>query len=80
MPKKDFKIGKTVIYNNRKYSYIVVLLSGNHNINFAHNKNDINKLLKVYGRIFEKIIYFSQKNILTNQINGKIINPIFKIR
>ena len=57
-----------------------ILWYGQHNISFAHTKSDINKLLSVYKKVFPKLKKLIDENKLKQNLKGKPITNIFKVR
>ena len=57
-----------------------ILTLGSHNINFSHTKKDINKLLKVYTEVLPMIEQSIKNQTLLENIQGDILQPLFKVR
>jgi len=56
------------------------LWNGLHNMSFSHTRNDLDSLLKAYGQIFLKLRDLLDKNKLKENLKGKPIVNIFKLR
>ena len=57
-----------------------ILTLGSHNINFSHTKKDINQLLKVYTEVLPMIEQSIKNQTLLENIQGDILQPLFKVR
>lgn len=53
---------------------------GQHNMSFSHKQEDLDRLLKVYGRVFAQLKDLLDKNKLKEELKGEPITNIFKIR
>lgn len=56
------------------------LWQGQHNMSFSHTYEDIKRLLEVYDKIFAKLKMFIKTGGLKENLRGKPITQIFKIR
>ena len=57
-----------------------VITLGSHNISFSHTKKEIDNLLEVYSKVLPLIKkHIISQNLLEN-IHGKILKPLFKVR
>jgi len=57
-----------------------ILWHGQHNMSFSHTKSDINKLIKAYKLVFPKLRQALDNKNLKQQIKGKPISDLFKVR
>jgi glutamate-1-semialdehyde 2,1-aminomutase len=53
---------------------------GQHNMSFSHKKNDIDKLLTEYARIFKELKKLLDNGNLRKNLKGEPITNIFKVR
>ncbi|MDY7034793.1 MAG: aminotransferase class III-fold pyridoxal phosphate-dependent enzyme [Thermodesulfobacteriota bacterium] len=57
-----------------------ILISGSHNISYAHSEDDLNRLFSVYNEVFS-LVHNALKNDSTKiALAGNPIEPLFKIR
>jgi glutamate-1-semialdehyde 2,1-aminomutase len=57
-----------------------ILTLGTHNLSFSHSKKDIDKLLKVYSEVLPMVKQHIKNNTLLENIQGDILQPLFKVR
>ena len=57
-----------------------ILIIGSHNVSFSHSKKEIDKLLLTYVEVLPMIKRHIKANDLLENINGDILQPIFKVR
>lgn len=57
-----------------------VLTIGTHNISYAMNNSDVDKILKAYDSALFSINNAIKKNCLADLLAGEIIKPVFKVR
>jgi len=57
-----------------------ILTLGSHNISFSHTKEDIDKLIAVYAEVLPMIKKHIDNKILLENIQGEILEPLFKVR
>ena len=53
---------------------------GQHNMSFSHTKDDMDRLLKTYGKVFGELKELLEKKKLKENIKGGLITDIFKVR
>jgi len=53
---------------------------GQHNLSFSHSREDIDKLLEAYSKIFPKLKKLLEEGELKENLKGEPITNIFKIR
>lgn len=53
---------------------------GSHNMSFSHTKGDIDRLLKVYDKVFGELKDLLKDKTLEKRIEGGLITDIFKVR
>ena len=57
-----------------------ILLSGGHNLCFAHQEKHIRQLLKAYREVIPLLIDSVENRSLERHFRGKILEPLFKVR
>jgi glutamate-1-semialdehyde 2,1-aminomutase len=57
-----------------------VLTIGSNNVNYAHNDTDMQHILYAYNNSFEKIADALKKQNIETELEGKILQPVFKVR
>ena len=57
-----------------------ILTLGLHNLNFSHSKKDIDKLISSYAEVLPMIKIHVDNNSLIENIQGEILEPLFKVR
>jgi glutamate-1-semialdehyde 2,1-aminomutase len=57
-----------------------ILTLGMHNLSFSHNKECIDKLLNVYTEVLPMIKQHIDNQTLLENIQGEILQPLFKVR
>ena len=57
-----------------------ILCLGTHNISYAHSLGDIDKLMDVYGKFFQKVKEGLSQNSLKDILIAKPLAPLFKVR
>lgn len=57
-----------------------ILTLGMHNLSFSHNKESIDKLLNVYTEVLPMIKQHIDNQTLLENIQGEILQPLFKVR
>jgi glutamate-1-semialdehyde 2,1-aminomutase len=57
-----------------------ILTLGSHNISFSHTKEDIDKLIAVYAEVLPMIKKHINNQTLLENIQGEILEPLFKVR
>lgn len=53
---------------------------GTHNISYAHNKDDIQKLLEVYAIVFKKLKEAVELSNIKKQLECEVLTPLFQVR
>ncbi len=57
-----------------------ILTLGSHNMSFSHTKEDIDQLLVVYQKVLPMVKYHIDNQTLLENIQGEILEPLFKVR
>ena len=57
-----------------------VITLGSHNISLSHTRKEIDKLIEVYSIVLPKIKHHLNNQDLIENIHGKILEPLFKVR
>ena len=57
-----------------------ILTLGAHNLCFSHTKKDIDRLIEVYDKVLPLIKQNIEDKTLLENINGDILEPLFKVR
>ena len=57
-----------------------VLTLGSHNLSFSHTKKNVDRLLDVYREVLPMIKKHIEYDTLLTNINGDILQLLFKIR
>ena len=57
-----------------------ILTLGLHNLSFSHSKKDIDKLISTYAEVLPMIKIHVDNNSLIENIQGEILEPLFKVR
>ena len=57
-----------------------ILTLGLHNLSFSHSKKDIDKLISNYAEVLPMIKIHVDNNSLIENIQGEILEPLFKVR
>ncbi|GLX77633.1 glutamate-1-semialdehyde 2,1-aminomutase [Thalassotalea insulae] len=57
-----------------------ILLGGGHNLNFAHQKEDIDALLNAYQEVLSLIKSTVKHENFEHVFHGKLLEPVFKVR
>jgi len=57
-----------------------ILINSTNNISFAHNKLDILKITEAYSTTFKKMAKVICQGNISEELNGVIIQPVFKVR
>ena len=57
-----------------------VLMIGANNINYAHNEADVAQILNAYNNSFARIASCLKKNNIEAELDGRILQPVFKVR
>ncbi len=57
-----------------------ILTLGSHNLSFSHSKKDVDQLLKVYAEVLPIIGQHIKNQTLLENIQGDILEPLFKVR
>ncbi|HIL26305.1 MAG TPA: aminotransferase class III-fold pyridoxal phosphate-dependent enzyme [Nitrospinaceae bacterium] len=57
-----------------------MLTLGSHNISFSHTKEIVNQLLKVYAEVLPMVEENIKNKTLLQNIQGDILQPLFKVR
>jgi glutamate-1-semialdehyde 2,1-aminomutase len=57
-----------------------ILMSSSHNISYAHSTDDVHMLLTVYDEVFGIIGESLEKGIVSQELVGRPIEPIFRVR
>ena len=57
-----------------------ILTLGLHNLSFSHSKKDIDKLISSYAEVLPMIKIHVDNNSLIENIQGEILEPLFKVR
>lgn len=57
-----------------------ILTLGTHNLSFAHQKSDIDKLVALYQTLFAKAKEYDQNGTLAQYLDGHEIEAVFKVR
>ena len=53
---------------------------GTHNISYAHNEDDIQKLLEVYAIVFKKLKEAVELSNVKDQLECEVLVPLFQVR
>ena len=53
---------------------------GTHNISYAHNEDDIQKLLEVYAIVFKKLKEAVELSNVKDQLECEVLTPLFQVR
>jgi glutamate-1-semialdehyde 2,1-aminomutase len=53
---------------------------GTHNLSFAHQREDIERLLATYASVFERLKHEVENETLEGSLRCEVIRPLFKIR
>lgn len=53
---------------------------GTHNLNYSHQASDVDNLIDAYKEVLFDVKYHCENDTLTNQIQGEILKPLFKVR
>ena len=56
------------------------LLGGGHNLNYAHQTSDIDRLLIAYEQVIAILINVIKKQNFDDIFNGQLLSPVFKVR
>ena len=57
-----------------------VITLGTHNLSFSHTKREIDKLIEVYAEVLPMVKRHVNDQTLLENINGEILEPLFKVR
>ena len=57
-----------------------ILTIGSHNINYAHNDDDVKKLLNAYDEVFKILFEAVNENRMDAFLEAKPLEPLFKVR
>ena len=57
-----------------------ILTLGSHNLNLSHTEEHIDTLLNVYQKIIPELIHLDATNQVESALDGKPIQPVFKVR
>lgn len=57
-----------------------ILLGGGHNLNFAHQREDIDAILSAYSTILPMLQQTIINRDFDARFNGKVLEPLFKVR
>jgi len=57
-----------------------VMTLGSHNLSYSHNKEEIDRLIKVYSKVLPMVKGHVNNQSLLENIHGKILEPLFKVR
>ena len=76
--KYDFFEIKTFLLQEMLKAGILTL--GSHNISFSHTKEDIDQLLVVYQKVLPMVKYHIDNQTLLENIQGEMLEPLFKVR
>jgi len=57
-----------------------ILLTGSHNLSYAHTDSDIEKLLNAYDEVIAILVNTIETENLYNIFKGELLEPIFKVR
>jgi len=57
-----------------------VITLGSHNLSFSHTRKDIDILIEVYSKVLPMIKRHIDNQDLLENIHGKILEPLFKVR
>ena len=57
-----------------------ILTLGFHNISFSHSKKEVDSLIKMYSEVLPMIKRHVYNQNLLENIHGKILEPLFKVR
>jgi glutamate-1-semialdehyde 2,1-aminomutase len=57
-----------------------ILTLGSHNLSFEHSKKDVDQLLRVYAEVLPIIGQHIKNQTLLENIQGDILEPLFKVR
>ena len=57
-----------------------ILTLGSHNLNLSHTEEHIDTLLNAYQKIIPELIHLDATNQVESALDGKPIQPVFKVR
>jgi len=57
-----------------------VFMLGSHNVNYAHTRDDIQKILAVYLKTFQQLKYHIDRGSLHDQLYSQVLSPLFSVR
>ena len=57
-----------------------LLLGGGHNLNYAHQSEDIDKLLRAYTEVLALLVETIEQQSFEEHFHGKVLQPLFKVR
>ncbi|GJM17236.1 MAG: glutamate-1-semialdehyde 2,1-aminomutase [Thermodesulfobacteriota bacterium] len=57
-----------------------VLIAASHNLNYAHNDEDINNILNVYEKVLSNMAVALDDNTLVKNLDCPLIQPVFSVR
>lgn len=57
-----------------------VIIIGSHNLSYALNDADLTQVYNAYNNTFEKIASCLKKNNIETELEGKVLQPVFKVR
>ena len=57
-----------------------VITLGSHNISMSHTRRDVDRLIEVYSKVLPMIKHHLNNQDLLENIHGKILEPLFKVR
>jgi glutamate-1-semialdehyde 2,1-aminomutase len=57
-----------------------IMISGSHNVSYAHSAGDLEKLFSCYDEVFRVIYLALEENTMKKVLSGEPIEPLFKIR
>src|SRR3989344_3521113 len=77
---KKYSVEEIESYLQQELIQAGFLWHGQHNLSFSHTKSEIDKLIAVYGKIFPKLRQLIDSGKLRNNLKGKPISHIFKVR
>src|SRR3989338_6136105 len=77
---KKYSVEEIESYLQQELIQAGFLWHGQHNLSFSHNKNEIDKLLAAYAKVFPKLRQLIDQGRLRQNLLGKPVSDIFKVR
>ncbi|MBU2869963.1 aminotransferase class III-fold pyridoxal phosphate-dependent enzyme [Colwellia sp. E2M01] len=57
-----------------------ILINASHNLNYAHKKQDIENLLRIYEQTIKLLIETIEQKSFAMVFHGKLLEPVFRVR